>query len=39
MELHQLMGRLHKLELVRMLAHRRETHEYGLYFGRLPVRD
>ena len=39
MELHQLMGRLHKLELVRMLAHRRETHEYGLYFGQMPVLD
>lgn len=37
MELHQIMARLHKLELVRMLAHRKETHAYGLYFGQMPV--
>lgn len=39
MELYQIMGRLHKLELVRMLSHRKETQEYGLYFGQMPVLD
>ncbi|MGN0479828.1 MAG: MarR family winged helix-turn-helix transcriptional regulator [Hominenteromicrobium sp.] len=39
MELYQITGRLHKLELVRMLAHRRETQEYKLYFGQMPVLD
>lgn len=37
MELYQITGRLHKLELVRQLAHRRETHQYGLYFGQMPI--
>lgn len=33
MELHELMGKLHKLELVQQLAHRRGAQEHGLYFG------
>ena len=37
MELYELVGRLHKLELVRKLAHRKETQEYNLYFGQFPV--
>ena len=37
MEFHELNGRLHKLELVRKLHHQKETHEYKLYFGQMPV--
>ena len=33
MELHELMRKLHKLELVQQLAHRRGAQEHGLYFG------
>lgn len=39
MELHELMGKLHKLELVQQLAHRRGAQEHGLYFGQMPVLD
>lgn len=39
MELHQITGRLHKLELVRMIAHRRNMSAEGLYFGQMPVLD
>lgn len=39
MELHELMGKLHKLELVQQLAHRRGMQEHGLYFGQMPVLD
>ena len=39
MELHELMRKLHKLELVQQLAHRRGAQEHGLYFGQMPVLD
>ena len=39
MKLHELMGKLHKLELVHQLAHRRGAQEHGLYFGQMPVLD
>ena len=39
MELSQIAARLHKLELVRMLAHRKEMGPDGLYFGQMPVLD
>lgn len=39
MELSQITGRLHKLELVRMLSHRKEMGYIGLYFGQMPVLD
>lgn len=34
-----LIGKLHKLELVRKVNHRKETEEFGLYFGQMPVLD
>ena len=37
MELYQVTGRLHKLELVRMLAQRNEICKDGLYAGQMPV--
>lgn len=37
MELYQITGRLHKLELVRMLAQRNEICKDGLYAGQMPV--
>ena len=37
MEFYELNGRLHKLELVRKLYHQKETHEYKLYFGQMPI--
>ncbi len=37
MEFYELNGRLHKLELVRKLYSQKETHEYKLYFGQMPV--
>lgn len=37
MELHEIGGRMHKLELVRKLAHRKATQEFQLYFGQMPV--
>ena len=36
---HEVIGRLHKLELVRKLRHRKETEEFRLYFGQMPVLD
>ncbi len=39
MELSQIAARLHKLELVRMLAHRKGMGTDGLYFGQMPVLD
>jgi len=39
MELHELMRKLHKLEHVQQLAHRRGAQEHGLYFGQMPVLD
>lgn len=39
MEFYQITGRLHKLELVRMIAHRRNMGAHGLYFGQMPVLD
>ena len=37
MELYQITGRLHKLELVRMLAQRKDIRKDGLYAGQMPV--
>lgn len=37
MEPYELIGRLHKLELVRKLCHQKHTHEFKLYFGQMPV--
>lgn len=37
MEFHEVNGRLHKLELVRKLCTQKETYEYKLYFGQMPV--
>ncbi len=37
MELYQITGRMHKLELVRMLAQRKEIRKDGLYVGQMPV--
>lgn len=39
MELSEIAAKLHKLELVRMLAHRKEMGTDGLYFGQMPVLD
>lgn len=35
----EVIGRIHKLELVRKLQHRKETEEFKLYFGQMPVLD
>lgn len=37
MDLYELIGKMHKLELVRKLVHRREAEEFKLYFGQMPV--
>lgn len=39
MNFHDLVGKLHKLELVRKVCHRKETEEFKLYFGQMPVLD
>lgn len=36
---HEVIGRIHKLELVRKLEHRKQTQEFNLYFGQMPVLD
>ena len=35
----EVIGRIHKIELVRKLIHRNETQEFNLYFGQIPVLD
>lgn len=37
MSIYDLIGKLHKMELVRKICHRRETQEFKLYFGQMPV--
>ena len=37
MELHELMRKLHKLELVQQLAHRRGAQEHGLYLSLIHI--
>ena len=36
---YEVIGRIHKLELVRKLMSRKETEEFKLYFGQMPVLD